>query len=183
MKNNIIKEIWEIKTTIDKAIDLQDSHLFSTAQKRFCLMYESEDFLQSISTSTIDCEYATVDDMLFDREQNFAVIAFELSKDKKRASGEDVPVEHFQFSSIFELMWWNCWMFNNMKKNAENDCPAEINMQIYSSINANLSEMINYYKNFNDKISISEQQTCIEILDMVKRTFKELYPNFENIIG
>ena len=30
MKKNIIKEIWEIKSTVDKAIELQDMFLFKT---------------------------------------------------------------------------------------------------------------------------------------------------------
>ncbi|MBO5954887.1 MAG: hypothetical protein J6Q13_02845 [Clostridia bacterium] len=176
MKNNIIKEIWEIKRTIDKAIDLQDMWLFKTAQERFQFLYVNKEYLKSIATSTIDYEPSSVEDMAQDREQNFAVIAVELNKDKQRAEGYDVPIVKFQFSSIFELMWWNCWMFNNMKKHAELGCPVATNLKIYLSIEANMNEIIKYYDNFEDEISKREQQTCIEIYELLKDTINELYP-------
>lgn len=178
---NIIQEIWEIKDIICKAVDLQDLKLFEVAQESFKKIYTEKHFLNSISTSTIDCEYESVEDMLFDREQNFGIIAVELNKDKQRAIGIDVPIVQFQFSSIFELMWWNCWMFNNFKKNAELDCPYEINMQIYSSIDANMKEIISYYDNFTDKTSKSEQQTCIEIYNEIVEAYNELYSNSKEI--
>ena len=114
---NLIQEIWEIKNISNQAIDEKDMVVFEVAQERFRKLYTEKHFLNSISTSTPDCEFDSVEEMLLDREQNFAIIAVELSKDKKRVVGIDEPT-YFQFSSIFGLMWWNCWMFNNIKKNA-----------------------------------------------------------------
>lgn len=178
---NIIEEIWEIKDIICKAVDLQDLKLFEVAQERFRKLYTEKHFLNSISTSTIDCEFDSVEEMLLDREQNFAVIAVELNKDKKRAEGYEVPIVQFQFSSIFELMWWNCWMLNNFKKNAELGCPYEINMKIYASVDANMKEIINYYENFQDETSKNEQRACIEIYNEIVKTYNELYNNSKEI--
>jgi len=177
---NIIEEIWEIKTSIDKAIDENDMSLFEVAQKRFRKLYTEKHFLNTIATSTIDCEFDSVEEMLLDREQNFAVIAVELHKDKQRAEGYEVPIVQFQFSSIFELMWWNCWMLNNFKKNAELGCPYEINMKIYSSIEANIKEIINYYKNYEDKTSKSEMQTCIKLYQEMVETYNNIYGSTED---
>ena len=176
MKKDLIKEIWEIKSTIDKAIDLQDMSLFKTAQERFQFLYVNDEYLKSIATSTIDYEPSSLADMALDRKQNFAVIAVELHKDKQRAEGYEVPIVKFQFSSVFELMWWNCWMFNNIKKNADLGCPKEINFKVIGAINANMQEIIKYYDNFEDETSKKEQQTCIELYELLKETVNELYP-------
>ena len=179
MKNNIIQEIWEIKNISNQAIDENDMSLFEVAQERFRKLYTEKHFLNTIATSTPDCEFDSVEEMLLDREQNFAIIAVELAKDKKRVAGIEEPT-YFQFSSIFGLIWWNCWMLNNFKKNAELGCSYAINMKIYSSIEANMREIINYYKNYEDKTSKSEMETCIKLYQEMVETYNNLYGSTED---
>ena len=179
MKTNLIIEIWEIKTIINEAIEKQDSQLFDIARKRFEKLYETKAYINSVATSTIDYEPENVEYMMMDREQNFAVIAFEFHKDSKRVLGEDVPIEQFQFSSMFELMWWNCWMFNNFVKNAEENFDIRQNMMIFNSIDHNMREMINHYENFEDINSKQERESLIKIHNMIKSKYNELYNNIK----
>lgn len=177
---NIIKTIWEIKTTIDEAIDKQDEELFNSARERFIKIYNEKEYLKSISTSTIDYIPENNEYMLMDREQNFATISFELHKDSKRVKGEDIGYCQFQFSSIFELIWWNCWMFNNFIKNAERNINLNENMKIFNAIDANLSETIRYYENFLDDRSVKEKFALMRIYRKIHSKYNELYESLDN---
>ena len=182
MKNDIIKEIWEIRGMLDEAIDNHDIDLFNKARDRFNIVFKSEKYLLTISTSTIDYEPVDVEDMRKDREQNFAIIAFDLGFNLRRVQGEELDVKKFQFSSILELIWWTRWMFDNFIKNANNDVSYDVNVLSYNAIKSNLREMINYYGNFDDKVSRKEMETLKELSHFVEMKHNELYVNDENKI-
>ena len=81
MKNDIVKEIWEIGGLIDYAIDNKDVLIYEKARKRFNKLMETKAYLKSIASATIDKEYETYDDFDYDREVNFLLLAFEVVKE------------------------------------------------------------------------------------------------------
>ncbi len=184
MKNDIIKEIWEIRGLLDIAIDNQDIDLYTKARDRFNKIFKLEKHLLTFSTSTIDYEPVDIEDMRKDREQNFAVIGFDLGNNLRRVYGEEFDIEKFQFSSVLEVIWWSRWMFDNFVKNKEmNDVKDEVNMRIYKAVETNLRETINFYENFDDETSQKELESLIDISMEVASKHEELYCGDDNNIN
>ena len=161
MKNDIIKDVWEIRGMVDKAIDLQDINLYNNARDRFNKIFTQEEHLITISTSTVNYEPVDVEDMRRDREQNFAMIAFDFGNNLRRVQGEEFDVDKFQFSSVLELLWWTRWMFDNFIKNKQTGASEDVNMVVYNAVKTNLEEIINYYENFDDERSQQENITLV----------------------
>lgn len=156
---NIIEEIMEIRALLDEAVYKQDEKILAKAQKKFSNIFAKELYLKTMATSTIDFCSETVEELIKDREQNFAMIAFDFAQNAKRAKGQDIPVEQFQFSSILEVVWYSCWMFNNLMNSLELNINQEANKQIFEAIDSNLKESIRIYEYFQDNQSISERES------------------------
>ena len=181
MKKDIIRKIWEIRGMIDKAIENQDMKKYDLAREKFYNIFKKEEHLHSISTSTIDYDVDDVEEMLRDREQNFAVIAFDIGENKRRVEGEIVDIEKLQFSSVLEVIWWSRWMLDNFVLNQKNGVKDEVNMLIFNAIDTNLRETVNYYENFEDEISKNEQSTLIQLHMEATSIYNKLYGDKEDI--
>lgn len=178
---NIIKEIWEIRKLVDDAVDNKDQEMFNMARERLNNIITSGQHLKTVATSSISFEPENTDEMLFDREQNFAMIAFDFGQNSRRVKGEEIPIEQFQFSSALEVVWYTSWMFNNFVKNAQSQCDISVNMDILSAIRTNLQGLFEYYNNFKDDKSIKEKLALLRILKKVNITYCELYDQDKNI--
>lgn len=180
MKKDIIRKIWEIRGMIDKSIENQDMKTYDLAREKFYKIFKNEEHLHSISTSTIDYDVDDVEEMLRDREQNFAVLAFDVGENKRRVEGEIVDIEKFQFSSVLEVIWWSRWMLDNFVLNQKNGVKDEVNMKIFNAVETNLRETVNYYENFEDEVSKMELETLIELNIEAMTIYENLYGTKDN---
>lgn len=170
---NIIDEIYTVRNLLDEAVEKQDENILAKAQKKFNNIFTKEMHLKTMATSTIDYLAESVEDVVKDREQNFAMIAFDFSKNVKRARGKDIPVEYFQFSSILEVVWYSCWMFNDLMDSLESNINQEVNQQIFDAIETNLRESLRIYEYFKDNQSIAERESLKKIYIEFKVKYRE----------
>ena len=181
MKTNIIQEIWDICGMVDKAIDTKDVNLYNKAREKFNDIFQHDEHLLSFSTSTVGYEPENVKEMLSDREQNFAQLAYEFGRSLQKVQGQDYEIEELQFSSCLELIWWSRWMLDNFVLNQKNGVKDEVNMLIFNAIDTNLRETVNYYENFEDEISKNEQSTLIQLHMEATSIYDKLYGDKEDI--
>lgn len=170
---NIIDEIYTIRNLLDEAVENRDEKILAKAQKKFNNIFTKEKHLKTMATSTIDTYPETVEDLVKDREQNFAMIAFDFSQNAKRAKGEDVSIEYFQFSSILEVIWYSCWMFNNLMYDLKLNINKEANQQLFDAVDTNLRESLRIYEYFQDSQSIAEKESLQKIYIEFKIRYKE----------
>jgi len=175
MKNNIIEEIWEIRVLVDQAVEELNVELFESARKRFNDIFKNGKHLTTFSTTTLDYDIDTEEELLRDREQNFAMIAYDFAMNSKRAHGENVPMKEFYFSSVLEAVWYTSWMFNNFLRNSKDASTYDVNMKIFGGIKINLEESIKVYDQLYDKTSMKERDSLIKIYNMVLKKYNEIY--------
>jgi hypothetical protein len=101
------------------------------------------------------------------------MIAFDFAQNAKRAKGEDVPIEYFQFSSILEVIWYSCWMFNNLMYDLKLNINKEANQQLFDAVDTNLRESLRIYEYFQDSQSIAEKESLQKIHIEFKIRYKE----------
>ncbi len=163
MKNNIIKEIWDIRGLLDDAIDNQDIDLYDKARNRFVKIFKQEEHLLTVATSTVNFEPKDIEEMSKDREQNFAMIAFSLGNNKKRVQGEEISDKFLQFSCVLELVWYTRGLFDEFFRNLNNDGDEEDRIKLASAIEFNLTQCIEFYENFEDERSTKEVMTLMKL--------------------
>jgi len=179
MKTNIIKEIWEIRGKISLAEDKKDLEIFNVAKELFCNLYKNKKHLQTISTMTAGKMYSTEEELDFDRETNFAMLAYDLNRNRKYVLGDfSSSLRNIQMSSPIEVLWYTREMFDEFLTNAKtNRFAKEDNQNIYEAIQINLSEILECYKGFTDKTSIDEKITIRMLKKDIEQTYTKFYDN------
>ncbi len=182
MKTNIIKEIWETRGIVDEAIVKHDIDLFNTARDRFLKVYETNMHLNSISCMTgSKGYYESEEEWNFDRESNFAMIAFDLERSRKEVLREnDEEPKAIQFSSPLEVLWYTRVMYDLILEGIRTNNNSEENiMALYEAVRTNLGEILECYGSFTDKTSLAEKITIRLIQSEVVDIYNEfLYRDY-----
>lgn len=164
MKTNLIKEIWEIRGEIDKAIENQDIQIYNKAHKRFMKLLENQEHQMSYSTISVNKSYNDLDEMYWDRECNFSIITFEIGKLKENILGKYWQKSVIQFSSVLEVVWFTREMYDNyiqaLNNNIQNDELDDLRKSIAKNINA----CCGFYRQIQGgKTTFNERVTLCEI--------------------
>ena len=184
MKRNIIKEIWTIRGMVDKAIENQDMDLYNRAVARYRVILDNEDHLKTFSSSTINAGYENLESINWDRENNMAMLTFDLYNLKAQVEGKEIESQEKQFSSVVEVIWYTRSMFDAFVVNGRNKKDTmEANEKIFMAITYNLSGFYDYFSLFSDSVSREEQAAIREIYDEVIDKHYSIYKDKEYIIN
>ncbi len=177
MSSNIIKDIWKIRGKISSAIENQDINIFNDARDSFCKIYETKNYLKTIATMTAGRVYETQEELDFDRETNFAMLAYDLNRKRKDVLNiqDNIPL-NIQFSSPIELLWYTREMFDELILNSKwNFLTNKQCKDTYNGIMNNLQEILECYVGFKDKTSLDEKTTLLCIKHEVQETYNKFY--------
>lgn len=175
---DICSEIWEIRGTIDEAIAKHDISLFNKAKDRFLKVYETNMHLNSIACMTASRLYETEEEWNFDRESNFAMLAFDLERSRREVLREnDDEINAIQFSSPIEVLWYTRVMFDLVQEGIQTNSNSNENIQaLFDAIFINVEEILSCYNEFHDKTSIKERVG----IRCIQKEVSELYNQFIN---
>ena len=175
---DICAEIWEIRGKVDEAIVKHDINLFNKAKNRFLKLYEEEMHLKSIACMTASRLYESEEECNFDRESNFARLAFDLERSRREVLKKyEDDVKAIQFSSPLELLWYTRVMFDLAVEGIETKSNSDENIQaLFDAIKVNLGEIIKCYNEFFDKNSIREKIT----IRCIQKEVEDIYNQFLN---
>ena len=154
MKTNIIKEIWEIRGTIDNAIATSDIDLFNRAKERFLELYANGMHLKSLATASAGKHYETEEEVLNENKE---------------------VVKSIQFSSPIEVLWYTRDMFDTFVRTSQQnrDNQEELHALI-EAVQINIDEIIEMFKGFHDKTTLQERIT----LQLIKNQIENEYNNY-----
>ena len=176
MKTNIIKEIWEIRRAIDEAIVKHDIELFNMAKERFLRVYQTNMHWDSIACMTASRIYDTQEECDFDRESNFAMLAFDLERSRREVLRDnDEELEQIQFSSPLEVLWYTRIMFDLILEGINKNTNTEENiLALFDAVQTNIDEILACYDKFIDKTSLKEKIT----LRLIQKDVSVVYNEF-----
>lgn len=179
MKSNIIKDIWKIRGKISLAIEKKDINIFNQARNRFYQIYKMEKHLHTIATMTAGRVYESQEELDYDNETNFAMLAYDLNRKRKDVLDiqDNIPL-NIQFSSPIELLWYTREMFDELILNSKWNflTNKQCNDTYYGIIN-NLHEILECYVGFYDEKSVDEKTTLLVIQQEVEDMYKKNYGN------
>ena len=179
MKSNIINDIWKIRGKISLAIEQHDIETFNKARDRFCEIYRMKKHLNTIATMTAGRVYETQDELDYDNETNFAMLAYDLNRKRKDVLDiqDNIPL-NIQFSSPIELLWYTREMFDELVLNSKhNFLTVDQCEDTYNAIINNLNEILECFVGFNDLNSLDEKTTLLVIKQEVEDMYKKFYGN------
>ena len=173
---DIFREIWEIRGTISKAIQLGDINLFNKARDRFLLVYKKEMYLDTMACATAGREYTDQEEFNFDRESNFSKIAFDLEYSRNEVLKQEFNgYRSVQFLSPIEVLYFTRIMFDDLMLSIKKDEIEKENAdEDLSAINGNIEEIISLYQEVHEKSLINEKVTLRMILKEVNDKYNEL---------
>lgn len=176
---DIIKEIWDIRGMVGIAIDNHDINLFNKAKDRFVQLKNEEKYLKTLATATAGKYFETDEEFDFDRESNFAMLAFELERTRRIVLGlQNYERETLQFSSALEVLWFTRGMYDAFIKLAKDkNSNKNENDKLFAAVVVNMSEIINFYEEdmFHDKTSLKERVTLRILEKEILDKYFELY--------
>ena len=173
---DICSEIWEIRGMVDEAISNHDINLFNKAKNRFLKLYQEEIHLKSIACMTASRLYNTEAEWNFDRESNFAMLAFDLERSRREVLREnDDEINSIQFSSPIEVLWYTRIMYDLILEGIKTNNNSEENiLALFEAVRTNLGEILECYNEFVDKTSLKEKIS----LRLIQKEIDEVYNEF-----
>ena len=119
MQKDIIRQIWDIRGLVDKAINNHNIELYEKARQQLLKIRENSIHLKSIAAETLKAEYESEEAREFDIEANLIMIIHNLNELRKDILGEEREEYELQFSSIAEILWYTRQMYDVFILNAE----------------------------------------------------------------
>ena len=170
---DMFREIWEIRGTIDEAIEKHDIELFNIAKNRYVELYKKKFYLKTLACSTAGRVYDSEEEFAFDCESNYSKLAFDLTYSKYEVLQKEFSgARTIQFSCPVEVLYFTRLMFDQLiaslkrgeisKENAKEDFKVVI---------GNLDETIYLYQELTDKTHIKERIT----LQVIKQEVSDEY--------
>lgn len=150
MKNDIIREIWEIRGLVDSAVYSKDKAKYDKAQEKKSKLFKKEEYLDTISTLTLSKHYQNLEERHFDQGANFAIIAVDFAHEKKNLQGNVYTRDFFQYSSVLEIVWYTAFLHNLYLHNKEAGIDDEETKIIFESVMINLKKVTDFYNAVQD---------------------------------
>ena len=166
MGKDIILEIWEIRELLDKAIENQDLKIYDKAMKRFKHLLDNDIHQTTVATLSINREYESEEEVVYDRDVNFAMIMSDICLSKKYVLGEQKSDDSFQFSSLLEVVWYTKQMIDIFKRNIKQNINNEEIRILRDAIVYNLKSCCEHYSCYKPhKAIIYERATIRRLLN------------------
>lgn len=164
MGKDIILEIWEIRELLDNAIENHDITIYDKAMKRFKYLLDNDIHQTTVSTLSVNREYESEEEVVYDRDVNFSMILADIALSKKYVLGEQKSDEDFQFSSLLEVVWYTKQMIDIFKRNIRLNINTKEVEVLKNAIVQNLKSCCEYYNHFKPHKAIIYERATIHRL-------------------
>lgn len=178
---DMFTEIWEIRGTIDDAIENQDLELFNKARERYVEIYKKKTFLNTLAFSTAGREYQSDEEFDFDLESNYAKLAFDLVYSKYEVLRKEFNgARTIQFLCPVEVLWFTRIMYDELISSMKNgEISKEKADEDFKVVSDNIDETIRLYQDLKDKAHLRERISLNVIKQEVSEEYYNLYENLQ----
>ena len=117
--------------------------------------------LKTLATATAGKDYETEEEFDYDRETNFAMLAYDLDRSRQEVLNESKDItKSIQFSSPVEVLWYTRDMFDTFVRISNNGTGDDNELKsLIEAVQINIAEIVSFYTEMHDKTSIKERIT------------------------
>jgi predicted transcriptional regulator len=149
MKNNIIKDIWDIRGMVDEANEKKNKGMFIEAYEKFCDITNQKNYLLTTSTLSMGKSFESDDEMAEDMQTNFGKIAYDFGAVAARLYSKTVKANPFekQAKSVLEFVWLYRGRMDDVisKLRTLNSSEKEI-QRVFGQLKSNINMLVDYSK-------------------------------------
>ena len=150
MKNNIVKQMWDIRGMVDEAYEKKNKGLFIESYETFCDLTNRKCYLLTTSTMTMGKSFASDDEMVDDMQTNFGKIAYDFGAVAARLYSDNAKANPFEKNakSVLEFVWLYRGRMDEAiaKLRTINSNEKEIK-RVFAQLKSNIAMLIDYSKN------------------------------------